>query len=505
MIHRLKKHKFLLFCFLTAGIILLFASRSSPLYPMNDWVDVNCFLTMGRSLLAGKVPYVDLYEQKGPVLYFIYAIIALLSPGSFFGVYVLEVITFGLFLYYSGKILHLYLGEGLFPYLAVALLGGWICVTYAFAYGGSVEEITLFMTAYGFYAALRACKEKRPLHFWEALTCGVFCGMLLWIKYTMLGVWLGLAAFLVIWYLGWGHRKKLLPAIGAFLAGIGIVTGVVAAYFLLAGGLKELWTVYFYNNIFLYPKEPELSRMQTIRDCLKSTLELNKEYTWLLWPGLTWALVTVIRDVKPLLLLTLGFAGMTLGTYWGGWNIPYYGLVFAAFPIFGLLLFGQILDLLRVEKGLKKCKLLNPALMAVYLTLALALTGNYVRANTKNAYLMEVKREDMPQYRFARIINQQENPSVLNYGFLDGGFYFAADVIPQCYYFCQLNVITPDTFSVPREFINAGKADFIVTRDRTLDMYPNIKVEMYQCVDQAQLYFEYRDRTYYLYKLKTPE
>ncbi len=32
-----RKYRFLLFCFGAAGIILLFCSKSSPLYPMNDW------------------------------------------------------------------------------------------------------------------------------------------------------------------------------------------------------------------------------------------------------------------------------------------------------------------------------------------------------------------------------------------------------------------------------------------------------------------------------------
>ena len=62
MVKFLKKHAFLLLCFLAAAMYLLFSSKSSPMYPMNDWVDVNCFYTMGKSLLAGLVPYRDLYE-----------------------------------------------------------------------------------------------------------------------------------------------------------------------------------------------------------------------------------------------------------------------------------------------------------------------------------------------------------------------------------------------------------------------------------------------------------
>ncbi len=498
----LKKYKFLLFCIGTAAIVLLFCSKSSPLYPMNDWVDVNCFYTMGKSLLAGKVPYRDLYEQKGPVLYFVYALIALVSPGSFFGVFVLEILTFGLFLYYSGKILQLYLGEGLFSYFAVCVMAGLISVTLAFSHGASVEEMTLFMSAYGFYAALRACKEGRALTFRETLTCGIFCGMLLWIKYTMLGIWLGFAVFLVIWYLASGHAKKLLPAIGTFFTGLGIVTAVVLLYFLFTGALKELWTVYFYNNIFLYAKEAETSRLEVIWECLKKTLKLNKEYTYLFLPGLVWAVVHALRDVRPLVMLLLSFAGMALGTYWGGWGISYYGLVFAAYTVFGLLAVGQLLQLVKLDRLLKKLTFRSRILTALYLAAALALTGHYAVNHSPNTYLMDVPKEEMPQYRFARIINEVEDPTVLNYGFLDGGFYFAADVVPECYFFCRLNVNAPGMYDIPRYYMNEMEADFVVTRDKPLEEYAKVDAYLFECVDTAQLYFEGKTRTYYLYRLK---
>ena len=65
--------------FLCAFIVLLICSKSSPLYPMNDWVDVQCFFTVGRGITQGKMPYLDLYEQKGPLLYLFFAAAALIS------------------------------------------------------------------------------------------------------------------------------------------------------------------------------------------------------------------------------------------------------------------------------------------------------------------------------------------------------------------------------------------------------------------------------------------
>lgn len=89
----------LIFSFLSAAGFLALCSKSSPLYPMKDWVDVHCYMTLGRGLLHGQIPYRDLYEQKGPILYFLYAVVALLGQRAFWGQYLLEVVTFGLFLY----------------------------------------------------------------------------------------------------------------------------------------------------------------------------------------------------------------------------------------------------------------------------------------------------------------------------------------------------------------------------------------------------------------------
>lgn len=501
----LKKHTFLLLCFFAAAMYLLFCSKSSPLYPMNDWVDVNCFYTMGDSLLHGLVPYRDLYEQKGPVLYFVYAVIALLSPDSFLGVWLLEVLTYGLFLYFSGKILALYLGDGMLVWILTAVLGGLIPVTSAFAHGASVEEMCLFMSAYGLYVALKAMKEGRTLSFREAFLCGIWAAILLWIKYTMLGLYLGLAIFIILWYLGWGHGfKALWKTIGAFFAGIGAVSAVVALYFLVTGALEDLYTVYFYNNIFLYAQEPEQSRLATIFTCLKNTLKLNKSYTYLFIPGLVWAIVLAFKDIRPLLLLLLSFAGLALGTYWGGWGISYYGLVFAVFALFGLLAIGEVLRLVRADRLLATVCAGRRAIAAVWVCAVIVAMSIFCLHKGRNTYLMSYEKEDLPQYRFAEIIGQTEDPTLLNFGFLDGGFYFAADVTPHNRFFCILNVSAPDMWQSMYRQVNQGLTDYVVTRDRELGEY-NVDPSLYDLVDQAELYFEGKVRIYYLYRLKTLE
>ena len=87
----------LLLCFFLAFVCITVCSKNSFLYAFNDWVDANAFFTMGKGFVNGLVPYLDLFEQKGPILYLIYGIGYLFSHDSFFGIYLLEIISYTVF------------------------------------------------------------------------------------------------------------------------------------------------------------------------------------------------------------------------------------------------------------------------------------------------------------------------------------------------------------------------------------------------------------------------
>ena len=59
--------------FICSLLFITICSKSSFLYPMNDWVDTQCFFTVGKAMVNGKVLYADIYEQKGPLLYFLFS------------------------------------------------------------------------------------------------------------------------------------------------------------------------------------------------------------------------------------------------------------------------------------------------------------------------------------------------------------------------------------------------------------------------------------------------
>ena len=54
-------------------------------------------------MFNGSVLYRDIYEQKGPLLYFVHGLAGLVSETNFIGVYLVEIICAGFFLYFAAR------------------------------------------------------------------------------------------------------------------------------------------------------------------------------------------------------------------------------------------------------------------------------------------------------------------------------------------------------------------------------------------------------------------
>ena len=149
------KAKHWLYCLALAFLFLLIASRSSWLYPLNDWVDSQSYFTMGRGLFAGKVLYKDLFEQKGPYVYFVYGLGSLLSARTFAGVFVFEVLSFTVFLYAAGALIRRLSGSERRLYYVLPLIAAVTTQSNAFYRGGSAEQMFLPLLMYGLFCITR--------------------------------------------------------------------------------------------------------------------------------------------------------------------------------------------------------------------------------------------------------------------------------------------------------------------------------------------------------------
>lgn len=489
---------------MTALVFLTIASKSSPLYPMNDWVDMHCFFTVGRGWREGMLPYRDLVEQKGPLLYAAYALASMISADSFAGVFALEAVTFSFFLFLCSKILRLYLERPIEIAVGLIMMTACIVVSRAFCHGGSLEETTMFIPTYSLYAVLRAQKEKYMLTPVQAMGQGLCAGICLMTKYTICGFYIGLALAVAVWYLYRKKGKALLAVIGGFLAGVLLVAGLTILYFAGHGALEDLWRGYFYNNIFVYTGAAESqslaaavwSAVHNTVSGAASRLWENKLFATLIVAGLGWMVLRARKEGIRLLTVLLSFACLAFTTFFTGWSCTYYVLILAPFAVFGaaalMLGTGILFDRLSVKAWMRfgaAGVLMLACMIQVY-------------RKSDNTYLIRYDQEDMPQFRFAETIQGRENPTLLNYGFMDGGFYFASGARPADKHFCWLMADIPGMMESQRACVESGRTDFVVTQNQKLSDMAWIDSSLYALVDEASFRFEDDVPVYYLYQKK---
>lgn len=137
--------KRLLWCIGAAAVLLAVCSKSSPLYPLNDWMDANIFYTMGKAMMNGSVLYRDVFDHKGPLLYLIYGLGWCVDHTGFLGVFLLEIAAFAAFLYWSLRVAEVFA----WPLHPAWMLPAGVAAAagQAFAHGGSAEEFCLLLLA----------------------------------------------------------------------------------------------------------------------------------------------------------------------------------------------------------------------------------------------------------------------------------------------------------------------------------------------------------------------
>ena len=107
---------------------------------------------------------------------------------------------------------------------------------------------------------------------------------------------------------------------------------------------------------------------------------------------------------------------------------------------------------------------------------------------------MKVKKEDHFLYKFQKIVEQEENPTLLNIGCLDAGLYTVCDIVPTCQWFQTQTVIMDTVLSEQERYIREGQITFVIARDS----YPDVIWEQYELVASQPWDHNGQEFTYYL-------
>ena len=97
---------FLLMLILSFSYLYVFSTSLSPFYKYPFLYDSGIFQIIGKGWTEGIIPYRDLWDNKGPLLYLINALGFLLT-GDKYGVFILQVINLSVALYIIFRIFRL--------------------------------------------------------------------------------------------------------------------------------------------------------------------------------------------------------------------------------------------------------------------------------------------------------------------------------------------------------------------------------------------------------------
>ena len=474
-----------------SAVMITLCSRCSPLYPFNDWVDVNCFFTVGKAMFNGRVVYRDIYEQKGVLLYFIYGIAYLISNTDFFGAYLIEILSFFVFLMMVYDTMCLFGAErtGLLvlPFLAAAL-----CGSRGFYLGGSAEELMLpaiYLPLYTMMKCYRAAGDCIPDGKNMLLMgCGAAC--LLWSKFTLTGIYIGYIIFGSAVLIKRKEWKKLLHSALCFFAGVMIVSLPWILYFSFNHALADMFEVYFYNNIFVYPMKKTLHNYAAVL-----TMAFLKNIFMMAF--IAFGVYGVLRESKNREFMAGMFCLYFFNVFFvfaGGVAFEYYAYGMAALAVPGAVYAAMRLEAFAVKRSGPAKKVLCAAAAAAFL-LGDAAAWLY----SDNSFLAKYDREDMWYQKFAEEILASDDHSVLNYNSLDLGIYTLTGYVPQNRFFCKLNINLDEMHNEMDASIREKKTEWVVFTDNT-----DFPEEYYDIVAEEQSFFSYESAptTYYLGRKK---
>ena len=512
--------KRILFSFLRAFCIsfflMLFLTRSSFLYPYNNWDDSNSYFTMGKSMFHGILIYRDIFDQKGPYLYFLYGLCSLLSPTTFRGVFVMEVLFGAADLLFIKKILEIWCSPTSARFLSPVLFAC-MCASKSFYWGGCAEELCLPFLLLSLYLLLRTLHNGRSASFSsrDVFLAGLCCGFVFCVKFTLMGFFLGFALCVTLTCRSFREFARLA---GWFLLGTILPFVPWVLYFAATGGLTDWYRVYIYTNVFLYSdfgaNSHGATAGQKIYDLAKILYWLirdNFQYFFFLLAGLIWMMLrrgaSLAERFSPLLMFGLTF----LFIYIGGAHLPYYALPLSVFAATGMAGAGVLPDEIRVrflrssqaagtDRSHSCRKLLSTASLLVSLGISCAVI---FRCSWNMDYLGTPKDEvfltrftaDINRDRAAGIVDP-DHTTLLNIGCLDSGLYTTAGIYPSCYWFQTQTLPGGEVGREQLSYIREARTDYVIARGS----YPEEILEHYELIDQFHQDLQPQAFDYYLFR-----
>lgn len=230
--------------------VSFFSDTTSPFYNYCYTTDSSVYMMFGRAVVEGKLPYVDIWELKGPAIFYIEALGYWLTYSKL-GIFMIQVVCLYITFYFIYRIFRVEFSMGI-----SILLMLFSCLSLSLNYqdGNLIEEYTLPLLAPSIFLLYKWSKNplrnNSPWHnLYYAALYGIVLGFSLMTRLTdALGI---CAAVMVItiYLIIKRQWNNLLQNVLAYLCGFVAVVIPFCIYFYAKGALYEMWYGTFIFNL----------------------------------------------------------------------------------------------------------------------------------------------------------------------------------------------------------------------------------------------------------------
>ena len=237
----------LLISFVAIAFYILLESPLNPWSKQLSDIDSAIFIYFGKAMHAGKLPYRDMFDHKGPLLWLIEYIGVALGRGSTTGIWFLELIamTFDIAMAYlcARKVCRS-------RFISLLMTGLSFVPLIAFLYGGNLSEEWALPFIYASLYIYLDYLINDKLSFLRISAAGACCGAVLSIRPNMIAVWAVFSLWILAGLLLKKEWKKAGLCVTAFFTGCAAVVLPFVIYYAAYGQLGQMWYDYITFNIF---------------------------------------------------------------------------------------------------------------------------------------------------------------------------------------------------------------------------------------------------------------
>ena len=216
-------------------VLILFSPANTPVLPRDEGV----FVYIGQGILEGKVPYRDLWDHKGPLIYYINALGLWVGQHSLWGIWLVEALMLAASLVLLYRLLRTTLGRGAALFGLLLWLAG-----FAIVMGGNVVEE--YAVPLSVLAVVLALQRTRRAGIW----LGILAGLVFMLRPNEVAGAIVALLFVLGDHLQADGRKAVIRSMLEFGGGFLLVGGGFAAYFASNHALSDLLSSVFLFNLY---------------------------------------------------------------------------------------------------------------------------------------------------------------------------------------------------------------------------------------------------------------